>query len=191
MIAAVSLFAAGAQTKKTSKKSKKQTTESKAELKFKNTQAQKKLTRDSAIYTLRLEDSLRLAGDSISDLQKDSIRLAYREYGMKYIDSVNKTRYAAIAQERTIQDKEDRRRFEISKAAKLNDYEARQVQLINETYDQRAKLISANAALSAEQKTQQLAALDKERKDKIRVVVGKSGVKKLDKSTKSFEKKNT
>ncbi len=189
-IVAMSIFAVDAQTKKSSKKAKKPTREAIAKAKFAKQEEQKKFLRDSTMTAWRGEDSLRLVTDSVTDVQKDSMRMAYRDSGYKYIDSTSKDRYAAMARQRDQMDKAERANYELSKAAKLSDYEAKQVKVINQTYNERAKLITDNASLDDTQKKTQLVALNEERMTRIRAVAGKGGAKKFEKERKEFVQKN-
>jgi hypothetical protein len=189
-IVAMSIFAVDAQTKKSSKKAKKPTKEAIAKAKFNKQEEQKKFLRDSTMTAWRGEDSLRLVTDSLADVQKDSMRMAYRDAGSKFIDSTSKEKYAALARERDQQDKAERANYELSKSAKLSDYEAKQVKVINQTYNERAKAITDNASLDDTQKKTQLVALNEERMTRIRAVAGKAGAKKFEKERKEFVQKN-
>lgn len=187
-VVALSVLSVEAQTKK-SKKSKKPSKEAIANAKFTKLQAEKKLMRDSLIVNLRMEDSLRLAGDSISDLQKDSVSLVYRQEGLRAIDSLNKLKYADIARTRDEADMMDKTQMDINKAAKLSEYQSKQVKYINQTYTEKANTLIAG--VDPLTKKQELALLNEERRAKIRVVVGKSREKKLESERKDYFKKNT
>lgn len=189
-IVAMSIFAVDAQTKKSSKKAKKPTKEAIAKAKFNKQEEQKKFLRDSTMTAWRGEDSLRLVSDSIADIQKDSMRMAYRDAGSKFIDSTSKDKYAALARDRDHADKVERANYELSKSAKLSDYEAKQVKVINQTYNDRAKAIADNVALDDAAKKIQLVALNEERMTRIKAVAGKSGARKFEKERKEFVQKN-
>lgn len=187
-VVAFSMIGAEAQTKKAKKSKKAPNKETVAKAKFSKAQAQKKLMRDSLIIGLRMEDSLRLAADSISDFQKDSMSLVYRENGLKNIDSLKNVRYGLIIKNREDADKMDKTQMDINRAAKLNEYQSKQVKYINQTYSDKAKaIVQGNDPLT---KKQELAILNNERRNKIRVVVGKSREKKLESERKDFIKKN-
>ena len=185
---ALSIFAAEAQTKKSKKSKKQPSKESIANTKFKKAQEQKKLMRDSIMLGMRMDDSLRLAVDSLSDLQKDSLSIVYKETGLKNIDSLNKLRYAAIAKSRSDVDIADKTQMDINRAAKLNDYQSKQVKYINQTYTEKARVLLNGS--DPQTKKMELAALNEERRSKIRVVVGKSREKKLEGERKDYFKKN-
>ena len=185
---ALSIFAAEAQTKKGKKSKKQPSKETVAKAKFNKMQAQKKLMRDSLLMGMKMDDSLRLAFDSLSDLQKDSLSIVYKETGLKNIDSLNKVRYAAIAKSRNEVDVADKTQMEINRAAKLNDYQGTQVKYINQSYAEKAKALLNGS--DPQTKRAELASLNEERRAKIRVIVGKSREKKLESERKDYFKKN-
>lgn len=187
-VVALSVLSVEAQTKK-SKKSKKPSKEAIANAKFTKLQAEKKLMRDSLMVNMKMEDSLRLAGDSISDLQKDSMSLVYRQEELKNIDSLNKLKYAAISRTRDESDMTDKTQMDINNAAKLSEYQSKQVKFINQTYTEKANALIAG--VDPLTKKQELAVLNEERRAKIRFVVGKSREKKLESERKDYFKKNT
>ena len=186
---AFSFFAAEAQTKKNKKSKKQPNKESVAKAKFVKVQAQKKLMRDSLMIGMKMEDSLRIAADIQSDLQKDSLSLAYKQTGIKDIDSLNKIRYATIAKSRNDVDIADKTQMDINRAAKLNDYQGKQVKYINQTYTEKAKILISG--VDPQTKKQELVLLNEERRNKIRIIVGKSRERKLENERKDYFKKNT
>jgi hypothetical protein len=187
-LVAFSIIGAEAQTKRGKKHSKKPTKEAIAKAKFLKVENQKKLMRDSLIIGMKMEDSLRLAGDSIADIQKDSLSLAYRENGLKNIDSLKNVRYGLIIKNRDEADKTDKTMMDISKAAKLTEYQTKQVKYINQTYSDKAKAIVQGE--DPKTKQQELAVLNEERRSKIRVIVGKKHERKLEDERKELIKKN-
>ena len=186
---AISFFAAEAQTKKNKKSTKQPNKEAVAKAKFIKVEAQKKFLRDSVMLGMKMEDSLRIAGDNLSDLQKDSLSLVYKQNGLKDIDSLNKIRYATIAKSRSEVDITDKTQMDINRAAKLNDYQGKQVKYINQTYTEKAKILISG--VDPQTKKQELALLNEERRNKIRLIVGKSRERKLENERKDYFKKNT
>ena len=186
---AVSFFAAEAQTKKNKKSKKQPNKETVAKAKFIKVEAQKKFLRDSVMIGMKMEDSLRIAGDNLSDLQKDSLSFVYRQNGLKDIDSLNKIRYATIAKSRNEVDITDKTQMDINRAAKLNDYQSKQVKYINQTYTEKAKVLISG--VDPQTKKQELALLNEERRNKIRLIVGKTRERKLENERKDYFKKNT
>ena len=186
---AFSFLASEAQTKKNKKSKKQPNKESVAKARFMKVEAQKKLIRDSVMIGMKMDDSLRIAADIQSDLQKDSLSLAYKQTGFKDIDSLNKIRYATIAKSRNDVDIADKTQMDINRAAKLNDYQGKQVKYINQTYTEKAKILISG--VDPQTKKQELALLNEERRNKIRLIVGKSRERKLENERKDYFKKNT
>jgi hypothetical protein len=183
-----SFLAADAQKRKGKKHSKKPNKEAIAIAKFNKNEKAKKLLRDSLIIKMKLEDSTRLALDSIADFQNDSTRVAYRDSGNAAIDSFNTAQYASMGQQRNQWDKTDRFHNDISHTVKLNDYKTKQVKYINQTYAEKAKLLTADGDMQS--KATELALLNEERRKQIKAVVGKGKEKKLERGRKSYVKKN-
>ena len=186
---AITFFAAEAQTKKNKKSKKQPNKETVAKAKFIKAEAQKKFLRDSVLIGMKTEDSIRIAGDNLSDLQKDSLSFVYRQNGLKDIDSLNKIRYATIAKSRNEVDITDKTQMDINRAAKLDDYQSKQVKYINQTYTEKAKILTGG--VDPQTKKQELALLNEERRNKIRSIVGKSRERKLENERKDYFKKNT
>jgi hypothetical protein len=182
-IAVLTLFAANAQNKKKKNHKKVVNKEAVANARFMKNEAAKKLQRDSLLIGLRFEDSLRIAGDSIADLQKDSASLAYRENGIKMIDSLNSEKYTAIGTQRSKWDKSDKTQFQIASAVGLNEYKSRQMKIINQFYNEKAKVILESEG--AVQKSQQLVSLNDERRSKLKTLLGKGQEKKVEKARKN------
>jgi hypothetical protein len=187
-IVAFSFLAVNAQSKKSKKYKKVINKEAVAKARFSKQEANKKLLRDSLIIGLRMEDSIRIAGDSLADIQKDSASIAYRENGLKAIDSMNNEKYTAIGAQRMKWDKSDKTQFEITNARGLNEYKSRQVKIINQSYNEKAKAITSSE--NAVQKSQELVNLNEERRKKLRIILGKGQEKKLEKERKNYVKKN-
>ncbi len=188
LIASLFIFTSDAQTKKSKRAGKKPTKESRANANFKKKEAAKKAERNKQLSTMLSEDSLRLQNDSIADLATENERVTYKTEGLRLIDSANKVNYGSLSMQRADSDKEDRDNAIIMKAAKLNDYQVKQVRYINQTYNEKAKLIIG--AGTSEEKKQELFTLNEERKAKIKIVAGKSGEKKLEKERRDYIKKN-
>jgi FtsZ-binding cell division protein ZapB len=185
---AFSFVGADAQSRKNKKSRKGPNKEAIVNARFNKQEASKKLLRDSLIIKMRLEDSTRLAMDSIKNLQADSISIAYRENGLREIDSMNKESYAAIGKNTGQYDKMQRTQQEMIQAARLSDYKSRQVRIINTSYTEKAKAIIQDGDANA--KAQQLLALNEERRGRIKALLGKAKEKKLEKERKAFIKKN-
>jgi hypothetical protein len=189
-VVALSVLGADAQTKKGKKSRKTSNKEAIANAKFNKMESQKKLMRDSLMITMRSDDSLRLVTDSLSDVQKDSLSVAYKTTGLQQIDSIKKEKFSSIAQERARFDKSARDAAEITSAAKLNVYQSRQIIVINQSYNEKAKAITASATVDEIQKKQQLIALNTERLKRIEAIAGKGKAKKLEKERREYTQKN-
>lgn len=187
-IVALSMLSAVAQTKKSSKKYKKPVNkEAVAKAKFEKQEALKKIARDSTLASLVASDSTRKSLDSIAEVQKEADRLAFTENGLKAIDSANAAKYKAIETDRDNMDKVTASQNAITNAVNLSEYQKKQVKYINESYTVKAKVIEASEAAD---KAKQLAALNEERRAKIKTIVGKSKERKLEKERKNFVEKN-
>jgi len=187
-VAALSIFAADAQVKKSHKKAKRPSKEAIAVAKFNKLEAEKSLARKAQLDSLNILDSTRLVNDSLADVQMEANRVAYRESGLKAIDSTNKETYAALIKQGNNTDLQNKASVDLSKEAKLSTYESRQVDYINQQYNAKAKLLLQGT--DAMQKKQELAALNEERRAKIRAVVGKGKERRLEKDRKDYAQKN-
>jgi hypothetical protein len=187
-LVAFSFVAADAQSRKSKKSRKGPNKEAIANARFNKQEASKKVLRDSLIYKMKLEDSTRLAMDSIADLQADSISVAYKENGLKEIDSLNKESYAAIGKNTDDYDKTQKLQADMIEGARLSDYKNRQVKIINTSFTEKAKVIVQDGDANA--KAQELAVLNEQRRGKIKALLGKSKERKLEKERKAFVKKN-
>lgn len=185
---AFSFVAADAQSRKNKKSKKVSNKEVIANARFNKQEASKKLMRDSVIIKLRLEDSTRLAMDSIADLQADSVSVAYKENGLREIDSLNKESYSAIGKNTDEYDKTQKVQGEMIQGVGLSDYKNRQVKIINTSFTEKAKIIVQDGDANA--KSQELAALNEQRRARIKALLGKSKERKLEKERKAYVKKN-
>lgn len=186
-----SIISASAQTSLTKKQKKEAKAIAKKQAlviaKFNKKEKSKKLLRDSVIIKLHLEDSTRLAMDSIGDFQKDSARIAYRDSGYKAIDSIDAATYASISKDRNQWYKTEKFHSDIASATKLDAYKTNQVKLINKLYSEKARIATKDSDLQS--KATELATLNDERRIKIKAVVGKHKEKVIEKKRKSFIKK--
>ena len=187
-LVAFSFVAVDAQSRKNKKSRKGSNKEAIANARFNKQEASKKLLRDSLIYKMKLEDSTRLAMDSIADLQADSISVAYKENGLKEIEAANNESYAAIGKNIDEYDKGQKLQADMINGAGLSDYKSRQVKIINTSFTEKAKIIVQDGDANA--KAQELAALNEQRRSRIQALLGKSKERKLEKQRKSYVKKN-
>ena len=187
-IVALSLFSADAQTKKANRSGKKPNKEAVVKANFNKKEADKKLARETQLNAMSSEDSIRIKTDSLADVATENERLIYKTDGLKIIDSVNKVGYGNLSKQRGEWEKAQRNNELIMRAANLSDYESKQVKLINQNYNEKARVLLLNS--NTEVKKQELFNLNEERKNKIKTVTGKSKEKKLEKERREFVKKN-
>lgn len=185
-------FATQAQTAKTSSKAKKTTISAKAKAdaaaaKLEEEKQQK--FEDQRIERMRY-DSIRIENDRLADARLDSERVAYKEDKLRILDSTNKESWKAASIQKENDLKAERNSELVNKAANLGPTQGRLVKDINSTYNDKAKLVTSDASLTEEQKTQQLASLNAERREKIKAVVGKARERKIEKERKEFVQKN-
>lgn len=195
-IFAMSLFAADAQTNKSkSKKKAKKTmsTEAKAKAKEKAEVARVAKLTETRIEEYRiaslLADSMRLDSERVARDSFEVQRQAYIATKSTERDSINKATWAKLSTEKEIARKTEHNLDEINRAAKLGTYESRQVKIINQTYFEKARMVKENIELTEDQRKQQLATLNTERRAKIKATVGSSKDKKLEKERKEYFKK--
>lgn len=190
--AAMCLFAAEAQTTKKGKKAKKTTIS--AEAKAKANAAKLEEERQAKFEDERMErmryDSVRHENDRMADVKLDSERVAFKDTRFKEIDSTNKESWKSASMQKENALKAERNRDLINSKANLGPTQSRLAKDINQTYNDKAKAITDNASLSETDKQTQLAALNTERRDKIKAVLGKAREKRLEKERKSFVEKN-
>ncbi len=139
----------------------------------------------------RLEyDSIRYAKDSLYQVQFDSSRIAWKDSVAFVQDSTNTDKYKNMSMQSEQWNRIEKERALIYKDAKLNEYQITQARFINQQYAERAAVLKADEMKSAEEKAATMAELNMEREAKLKTVLGKSKAKKLEKSRKSYVKKN-
>ena len=139
----------------------------------------------------RLEyDSIRYAKDSVYQVQFDSSRIAWKDSVAYVQDSTNTDKYKNMSMQSEQWNRMEKERALIYKDAKLNEYQITQARFINQQYADRAAALKADEMKSSEEKAATMAELNMEREAKLKTVLGKSRAKKLEKSRKSYVKKN-
>lgn len=191
--AALFLLAAQAQTTtKSTKKAKK--THVTAASKAKAAMAQKEQERQDAIEAQRQDllrsDSLRKDNDRVADSSFATQQTMWKDSMNHVQDSTYTDRYKSISTMQKESAKAELDRNAIMKSAKLSTEQSRQAKNINAAYSQKAKVITDDASLSAEQKQTQLASLNTERMGKIKAILGSGKAKRLEKARKDYVKKN-
>lgn len=191
-VAAMTFFATEAQTKKsTSKKSKKPVN---SEARLNADIAKIKAEKSKAMEEQRVErlmiDSTRREDERLAELQKDSLRMAWKQQKINEVDSLNAVKWKKQISDKDADYAAERTQAELAKAAKLSTNQGRQVKAINMSYNDKAQLVMLDSTLSPEVRRQQLTALNTERRDKIKEVVGKGKEKKLEKERIKYMAKN-
>jgi exosome complex RNA-binding protein Rrp42 (RNase PH superfamily) len=79
---------------------------------------------------------------------------------------------------------------EINKVAKLSDMQSRQVKSLNMSYNDRANAILTDPTITEDDRKQKLVTLNTERREKIKVLVGKNKEKNLEKARVKYSAKN-
>ena len=114
---------------------------------------------------MRLQDSLRYATDSIADLQKDSMSVAYLKSTNNNIDSTSTANNKRMYESKMQSDNEAYTQASMIANTNISEAKRRQVKIINTTFTQRANVLmqeNDQAKLS-----QQLALLNEERRIKL------------------------
>ena len=193
----MSFFAVEAQTTKAkSKKAKKTTVSSASKAKAKQKAEYERIQKetDEKIEEYRLSslqaDSMRLDSERVAKETFELERKTYLENKAREQDSTNKANWKRISDEKEQWAKTEQGFDAVNRAAKLGDYQSRQVKTINQSYYEKAKLIGDSTGMDDEQRKQQLMALNTERKAKIKAVIGRSKVKKLEKERREYVKNN-
>ncbi len=188
----ISFLASEAQTTKKNKKSKKTKVSREALLQARmdSMQAQRQQRIDSTIAFQLKTDSVRKENDRIAEEKLQQERLAWKAAKDREIDSLNGEHAKAIVVEQKRWTALQDQRNEISRAAKLNDYQKQQVNYILQSFYVKAQGIKKDSSLQDEQKKQQLAKLNDERRGRLKSLLGKSKEKKLEKARKSHNNPN-
>jgi hypothetical protein len=196
-IFAMGLFAADAQTTKSKSKKKAKKTYMSSEAKAK-AREKAEVARIAKLTETRIEefrvasllaDSMRLDSERVARDSFEIQRQAYIATKLSERDSLNKATYAKLSAEKELAAKTEHNLDAVNKAANLGSYQSRQVKIINQTYYDKARLVKENTELTDDARKQQLAALNTERRAKIKAVLGSAKEKKLEKERKEYVKK--
>ncbi len=192
-VVAISVLAAEAQTTKSgSKKSKKAkvNSEAKAKADFEQMQLEKQqIAAQQQLERIRY-DSTRLENERLANEKFEQERTIWKENKLREMDSMYKSMWKNQSQEKEQWLKIQRQRNAVNSSAKLDNYKSSQVNYINQTYHDKAKAIHDDAAITEDQKKEQYAKLNAERRARIKAVVGKSKERKLEKARKEYSQKN-
>ncbi len=189
VLVGMTFFAADAQTKKTKSKKKPVSTEAKAKAEYAKLEKERQGKFEEARLERLYDDSVSREQERLEEFVKDSTRLAWKEAKIKAADSMHNEKWKNESVEKEKFYATERSQNAINRSAGLNDNQGRQVKAINMSYNDKAKAIRDNVELTDEAKTTQLAALNEERRAKIRAIVGKGKEKKVEKERKEYSMK--
>lgn len=187
----MTFFAADAQTKKTKSKKKVTSTEAKSQAAYAKMEKERQAKFEDRRLERMYDDSVSREQERLEEFAKDSTRLAWKEGKLKEADSLHNDKWKNQSIEKEKYYASERSQNAINRGAGLTDNQGRQVKAINLTYNEKARMIRENVELADDAKTTQLAALNEERRAKIRAIVGKSKEKKVEKERKEYSAKNT
>lgn len=193
-LAAMTIFATEAQTRKSSsKKSTKKTMSSEARLNsdIAKINEEKRLAMEEQRVERLMIDSTRREDERIAELQKDSARMAWKQQKLNEVDSLNSVKWKRQISDKDNEYAANRSQNEIVKAAKLSENQGRQVKAINMSCNDKAQLVMMDSSLSQESRNQQLTTLNLERRAKIKEVVGKNKEKNVEKQRMKVSAKNS
>jgi hypothetical protein len=189
VLVGMTFFAADAQTKKTKSKKKPVSTEAKAKAEYAKLEKERQTKFEEARLERLYDDSVSREQERLEEFVKDSTRLAWKEAKLKVADSMHNEKWKNESIEKEKFYATERSQNAINRSAGLNDNQGRQVKAINMSYNDKAKAIRNNVELTDEAKTTQLAALNEERRAKIRAIVGKGKEKKVEKERQEYTMK--
>ena len=155
----------------------------------KNEQDRATMYEEARLDRLRY-DSVRHAKDSLKQAAFDSTRLAWKDSVSTYQDSINTVKYQEMALQSAQWRLTDQEREAVVESANLSENQSRQVLYINQSFGERASTIKENELLTDAEKQAELFALNKERVEKLKTVLGKSKARKLERKRKEYAKKN-
>jgi hypothetical protein len=191
-VVALSFMTADAQqTKKSSKKKAKTTKASKSKAEAARLERERYEKAETARLDMLRYDSIRRETDRLNDSTFDVARMAWKDSMLRTIDSNNNVNWKAQMAQHEQKYMIDRSRDEVIRAAKLTGNQGRQVKYINQVYHEKARVVRQDSTLTEEQKTAQYMALNTERRNKIKAIVGSSKEKKLEKERQEYRRKNS
>lgn len=137
---------------------------------------------DSTLAYQLQYDSVRRDNERVSDEKFFAEQNAWRESKLRTLDRNNFEQWKTLSKNREQWNQIETQRRNVNSAAKLSDYQNRQVLYINQASFEKAKLIQGDSVLTPEEKNNQYMAINNERRSKIRSVIGKSKERKVEKA---------
>lgn len=190
LMAAVALFAVTVADAQTKSRKKARSTESKLNSDIAKIKSEKAQAMEEQRLARLATDSMRRESEAMEEMQKDSMRMAWKEQRLAQVDSANQVKWTQQFLETDMAYSTARSQSAINRAAKLTDYQAQQASAINSMYNEKAKTIMLDSMLTEDVKQQQLTALNTERREKLKATIGKSKEKKLEKERIKYMAKN-
>ena len=191
VLVAMTFFAADAQTTKKKTKKKPVSTEAKAKAEYAKLEKERQEKFEEQRLERLYDDSVSREQERLEEFVKDSTRTAWKEAKLKETDSIHNEKWKNQSIEKEKYYASERSQNAINSKAKLSATQGSQVKAINLSYNDKAKLIRDNMELTEDVKTSQLVALNEERREKIKAVVGKSKEKKVEKARKEYAMTHT
>lgn len=185
----MTFFAADAQTKKTKSKKKVVSTEAKSKAAYAKLEKERQAKFEEQRLERMYDDSVSREIERLDEFAKDSTRLAWKEEKLRVADSLHNDKWKSQSVDKEKYYATERSQNAINREAGLNDNLGRQVKAINMSYNDKARVIRDNMEIADDAKTTQLAALNEERRARIRAIVGKSKEKKIEKERKEYSAK--
>lgn len=185
---ALSFLASEAQTAKSKGKSAKKTklsSEAVFQAKQDTLMALRQQKIDSSLAYQLQYDSTRKENERIAYENFQQGQKAWKDSMFLQMDSSNSAQWKAMSKEHEHWLSVQKQRAEINRTAKLSEYQKVQVNYINQITFEKAKEIGSDSMLDESKKKEALTKLNTERRDRIKIVTGKTKEKRLEKARKA------
>ncbi len=182
-VIATTFSAVEAQSKKSPKKkaAPKASGETKLKADIAKIKEEKRMKNDSLSIVHLQADSIRKEDERMAEEVKATERAEWKEKKLRETDSSSKAKWAMESAAKDDRYATNRSQDAMNKAAQLNDMQGRQVKAINQTYLAKARAIKDDVTIEGVVKSTQLAALNTQRREEIKAVVGANKDKALEK----------
>ena len=182
-VIATTFSAVEAQSKKSPKKKAdpKASAEAKLKADIAKIKEEKRMKNDSLSIVHLQADSIRIEDERMAEEVKATERAEWKEKKLRETDSSSNAKWAMESAAKDDRYATNRSQDAMNKAAQLNDMQGRQVKAINQTYLAKARAIKDDVTIEGVVKSTQLAALNTQRREEIKAVVGANKDKALEK----------
>ncbi len=140
---------------------------------------------DSALAYQLQYDSVRRENERIAYENFQKSQKAWKDSMFLQMDSSNKEQWKVMSRDHEQSLSVQKQRAEINRIAKLSEYQKVQVNYINQTIFEKAKVINADSMMDEPKKKEALVKLNTERRDRIKKVTGKAKEKRFEKARKA------